>query len=214
MLAAARDDHLHPPGSRLAGTTRADAGERDAELAMVRRAQHDPAALAPLYERYVDAVFAYCYRRTSDRELAADLTHQVFARVLTALPQFAQRPNGSFRSWLFTIAHNLVVDTRRLKKETASLDRAGPDQLHDGARSPEEHAIASEQRRALNAALGQLTNGQRQVVELRLAGLTGPEIATALDMRLAAVKSAQFRAYARLRDLLGDTLDSRTATDA
>lgn len=214
MLAAARDDHIHPPGNRLAGPTRADADDRDAELAIVRRAQHNPAALAPLYERYVDAVFAYCHRRTSDRELAADLTHQVFARVLTALPQFAQRPNASFRSWLFTIAHNLVVDTHRLKKETASLDRAGHDRLHDGARSPEEHAIASEQRRALNAAMGKLTDGQHQVVELRLAGLTGPEIAAALGMRLAAVKSTQFRAYARLRDLLGDALDSRSTIDA
>jgi RNA polymerase sigma-70 factor (ECF subfamily) len=214
MLAAARNEQTHAPGNRLAGSARADTDERDDELAIVRSAQHDPAALAPLYERYVDAVHAYCYRRTSDRELAADLTHQIFARVLTALPQFAQRPNGSFRSWLFTIAHNLVVDTHRLKKETASLDRAGPDRLYDDARSPEEHAIAGEQRRALNAAMRQLTDGQRQVVELRLAGLTGPEIAAALDMRLAAVKSTQFRAYARLRDLLGDALDPRSTIDA
>jgi DNA-directed RNA polymerase specialized sigma24 family protein len=44
------------------------------------------------------------------------------------------------------------------------------------------------------------------VIELRLAGLTGPEIAAALDMQVAAVKSTQFRAYARLRELLGDVL--------
>jgi DNA-directed RNA polymerase specialized sigma24 family protein len=41
------------------------------------------------------------------------------------------------------------------------------------------------------------------VVELRLAGLSGPEIALALGRSPGAVRLAQFRAYARLRDLLG-----------
>ena len=41
------------------------------EAAQIALARRDPRAFAPLYERYVDAVFGYCYRRTSDRELAA-----------------------------------------------------------------------------------------------------------------------------------------------
>lgn len=191
------------PGSRHDdGFDGADAMRRE-ELAIVERARSHPAAFAPLYERYVDAVFGYCYRRTSDRELAADLTHQVFDRALTALHRFAQRPGtGSFRSWIFTIAHNLVVDTHRLRRETTPIERLPS--LRDPATSPEEAAIAREQRRALQAAFAQLTEGQRQVVELRLAGLTGPEIAETLGMHLAAVKSTQFRAYARLRQILGD----------
>lgn len=208
MLAAAPDHRLaaHPPPCPEPTPAHPAAGAD--ELAIMRRAQHQPAAFAPLYERYVDAVFGYCYRRTSDREVAADLTHQIFARALTALPRFSERPDsGSFRSWLFAIARNLVIDTHRTRRETASLDTiAGHDALRDPARSPEEHAIASEQRRALVDAMAHLTGGQRQVVELRLAGLTGPEIAATLDLHLSAVKSTQFRAYARLRELLGETL--------
>ena len=180
----------------------------DAEPDEIARAMGDPAAFAPLYERYVDAVFGYCYRRTSDRELAADLTGQIFAQALAALPHYRpERGAGTFRSWLFAIAHNLVIDSHRTRRPHASIDSVAARSLHDRSPSPEDDAIANERRDALGVALRELTEGQRQIVELRLAGLTGPEIAAVLGMRLAAVKSAQFRAYARLRDLLHHLVD-------
>jgi DNA-directed RNA polymerase specialized sigma24 family protein len=52
------------------------------------------------------------------------------------------------------------------------------------------------------AVLHQIPEQHRQIIELRLAGLTTAEIAGALQLTRAAVKSAQTRAYARLRDLL------------
>jgi RNA polymerase sigma factor (sigma-70 family) len=204
MFAAASRDERAVPGVRTGEEFDPVAALRREELALVERAQQHPAAFAPLYERYVEAVFGYCYRRTSDRELAADLTHQVFDRVLTALPKFVQRPGtGSFRSWLFAIAHNLVVDTHRLRRETTPIERVP--HLRDTTATPEDLAIAGERQRALLDAFSHLTDGQRQVVELRLAGLTGPEIAETLGLHLAAVKSTQFRAYARLRSILGDS---------
>lgn len=174
------------------------------EFEEIACARQDPRAFAPLYERYVDAIFGYCYRRTSDREAAADLTSQIFARAIGALPRYqVQAREGTFRSWLFSIAHNLVIDAHRTRRDHHSLDRVPADRpLRDASPSPEDHAIASEDRQALTRAMATLTGSQRQVVELRLAGLTGPEIAAVLGMRLPAVKSAQFRAYARLRDLL------------
>ena len=62
--------------------------------------------------------------------------------------------------------------------------------------------LAAEQRRLVHDALSVLPTGQRRIVELRLAGLTGPEIPEVLGQSRAAVKCAQTRAYARLRRLL------------
>lgn len=86
------------------------------ELHIVAQAQQDPIAFAPLYQHYFPIVLGYCQRRLGDREVAADATSQVFIRALNALPKFlpdSSRPGSTFRSWLFTIAHNTVIDTHR-----------------------------------------------------------------------------------------------------
>ncbi len=180
------------------------------EAAQITRAKRDPAAFAPLYERYVDAIYAYCRHRIDDPDLAADLTAQIFSRAIAAMPRYSDS-GGTFRSWLFSIAHNLLVDTYRSHRDIASLDLSGRIHLiEDAAPGPERIALQDDLRHAFRAALAELTDGQREVVELRLAGLTGPEIADVLGMKLAAVKSTQFRAYRRLRDFLAPYHDAFT----
>ena len=70
-------------------------------------AQRDPYAFALLYTRYLDPIHRYCYRRLGSREAAEDATSLVFAKALSALPRYH---DTSFRSWLFTIAHHVVID--------------------------------------------------------------------------------------------------------
>jgi RNA polymerase sigma-70 factor (ECF subfamily) len=176
------------------------------EPAIIARAIDDPAAFAPIYEHYVDAIYGFCQNRVSDPELAADLTSQIFIKAISALPRYqAQTNQTSFRSWLFTIARNVVIDHHRTSNPHRSItDPDAPIDLRDPAQSPEDHALTADLRRSLQVAMATLTDGQRHIVELRLAGLTGPEIADVLGMHIAAVKSLQFRAYSKLRDLLHD----------
>ncbi len=164
---------------------------------LVAAAQADRQAFAPLYDRYVDPVYRYCLRRLGSREAAEDATGQVFAKALAALPTYRDR---SFRGWLFTIAHNVVSDTRRQRWPAAPL--AGAEDRADPAPTPEEAALAADEGRALRALLVQLPADQRRIVELRLAGLSGVEIARVLGRSEGAIKMLQFRAVARLRVLL------------
>ena len=172
--------------------------QSEAELA--ERAKRDPEAFAQLYLRYVDPIHRYCYRRLGSREAAEDATSQVFAKALAALPRYRA---DSFRGWLFTIAHHVVVDSVRAGRHDQSLDAAGELELADAAPSPEVLALAADEGRTLRQALAQLPEHQRQVVELRLAGMTGPEIGRALGRKPKHVDVTQFRAIARLRQLLG-----------
>jgi RNA polymerase sigma-70 factor (ECF subfamily) len=173
-----------------------DVAQGDAVLAA--RAGHDPQALSLLYRAYLDPVYRYCYHRLGSREDAEDATSQVFTRMLSGLPTFrGERP---FRSWLFAIAHNVVVDMYRLQRTTEPLDAAAD--AHDLAPSPEDFAVSVESGNSVLALLAQLTPDQARVMELRLAGLKEVEIADVLGRRPGAVRALQFRALTRLRNLL------------
>jgi RNA polymerase sigma-70 factor (ECF subfamily) len=163
------------------------------EASLVALAQQDRAAFGPLYERYLGPVYRYCYRRLGTREAAEDATSIVFSRALGALPSYQ---HGSFRGWLFTIAHNVVMDAYRRRPKAPIAVVAEP---VDTDPTPEEIAIAHDEQRTVHLLLATLPDDQRRVVELRLAGLRGAEIAAVMERSVAAVKMLQLRAMTRLR---------------
>lgn len=167
--------------------------------ALAARAKASPAAFAPLYQRYVRPIYRYCYRRLGTRELAEDATSQVFTKALAAMPRYR---GDAFRPWLFTIAHHVVTDVYRRRKPTAPITDAW--EIADAGDSPEEFAIAADGDRNVHRLLTYLTPDQRDVVELRLNGLTGAEIAAVLGKRPGAIRATQFRAYQRLRELINE----------
>lgn len=166
-----------------------------ADAALVERARHDPEAFAVLYDAFALPVYGYCLARLGHREAAEDATSLVFAKALAALPRYR---GGSFRGWLFTIAHHTVVDGLRARCREAPLDLAvEPVDPDDG---PEEAFVEAEAGREARLLLRALTPSQRQVVELWLAGLSDDEIAAVTGRSTAATRMHRWRAAERLRD--------------
>ena len=176
-----------------------DALAIDDEATLVARAKTDRASFAPLYHRYVIVIYRYCYHRLGSAEAAEDATSEVFLKALVALQR--HRDDQSFRSWLFAIAHNVVTDSYRARRPSEPLDLT--EDVVDAAPTPEDLALVAEGDRAVQVLLTRIAPDQARVLELRLAGLTGPEVARVLGRTHGAVKIAQVRGYARLRKLLG-----------
>ena len=172
-----------PPAGGMATMQTGDDEISDEEI--VARAQRDPRHFAPLYRRYAKPIHAFVLRRTGDPEQAADITSQVFTRALAALPRY----------------RNVVIDSRRRAKPVVPMASAELVASPDVA--PDEQAIANESRVTLMAALDTLSETQRQIVLLRLSGLTGREVAEELGIGYTAMKSAQYLAFAQLRNHLG-----------
>ncbi len=160
----------------------------------------DPNAFAVLYSKYVGDIYRYCYRRLGDREASEDVTSQIFMHAYAAMPSLGARP---FRLWLFAIAHNAMIDHYRRSRPPETPLGAIHD-LPDRAVSTEDLAIDEESATAIHRLFDQLGERDRHIVELRLAGLTGVEIAEALQCSHAVVRTAQHRAFTKIRALLAD----------
>ena len=160
------------------------------ERALIERARRDRAAFGDLYQRHVDAVYAFAYRRTGSRIEAEDLTAETFRRALEAMPRFQAR-EAPFRAWLFTIASNLVRDRAR-RREPSEAPGVEP-----GAG---DEAVAREQARALWALVDGLSPAHRRVIVLRFSWeLSHAEVAQRLGCSPAAAKQLAHRALAALR---------------
>jgi RNA polymerase sigma-70 factor (ECF subfamily) len=175
-----------------------------ADADLVRLAQDAPRAFAPLYLRYLDRVLAYCAYRLADRREAEDAASAIFLKALHGLPGYRHR-DGTFRSWLFRIAHNEVADRVRYR----ARHRQSPlDGLVDAAspeRAPDERAVARDRQDRILVLLGSLPPRERAVLELRAADLATHEIASILGITEQNARTAQCRAVARMRELAAET---------
>jgi RNA polymerase sigma factor (sigma-70 family) len=160
------------------------------------------AAFTAFHDEHATAILRYCRLRISNSHDAEDVAADIFLQAWRAYPP---DDRGSPRSWLFTIAHNSVANYYRRQKtrgRSRPIDEPHSEEIPDLDPTPEESYLRREQGSALFAALDCLPGNQREVVELRLAGLKGSEIAIATGRTESAVKMLQFRAMGRLRQHL------------
>ena len=162
------------------------------ERLLIEAAQQDPSRFAELYDQNFDRVYAFIARRVRDRDLAEELTAEVFRQALEHLPRFEWR-GVPFAAWLLRIAANAVHDRWKSTVREGEL----PDE--DEIRSDADQAI---ERQALLAKLvDSLPEDQRLVVVRRFIDQRSiREIAQELERSEGAVKQLQFRALQSLKE--------------
>ena len=153
-----------------------------------------------LIRAHYDEIYRFVYRQTGSKEDAMDLTQSIFLALLRALPSY--RPErASFRTWLYRIAANKVIDAhRRARPLCLPLEET---ELPTG-----EDFIARIQDRALLAKIEAYVSGldpqTQSVFRLRLYGQQPfGEIAATLGEPEATLKSRYYRLLGRLRKEFG-----------
>jgi RNA polymerase sigma-70 factor, ECF subfamily len=172
-------------------------------LHLLHRAQQgDSVAISELYEQYRVIVFRYLYYRTSDPQVAEDLTSEVFLRMIRSLVDY-RHTNSTFQAWLIQIAHNLAVDHYRKKSNQ-------PHSILEENLVTGETPSGGSIEKQLNAitlrqALARINEDQRDVIVLRfVAGMPISEVAQALRKSENAIKALQRRGLDALRKILTD----------
>ncbi|MFH1486110.1 MAG: sigma-70 family RNA polymerase sigma factor [Chloroflexota bacterium] len=168
------------------------------EEGLVREAQQGNSdAFAQLYEEHLDRIYRYMVLRVGNKTEAEDLTEQVFLKALESIGKYRLR-GAPFASWLFKIAHNLVVDyfRRASRMQTTSITEAIP----STGKEVWEQIELKLKFDAVTAAIKRLTEAQQQVISLRFAGgLSSAEVATVMGRSEGAVKALQHSALVALK---------------
>jgi RNA polymerase sigma-70 factor (ECF subfamily) len=160
---------------------------------LVEAAQKDPSRFAELYELNFARVYAYIARRVGDRDVAQDLTSDVFHKALASIQSFEWR-GVPFAGWLLRIAANMIVD----RSKRSGREVSGQDDLPEPSTQPNLEEI--DQQGRLFRLVEQLPADQRRVIGMRFAEEKSiREIATELGRSEGAVKQLQYRALQNLR---------------
>ncbi len=175
----------------------------DAEL--VRRARAgDEAAFARLVQRYVRPAMAVAWEFSDTLEEAEDIVQDTFRRVVQALDRYdAARP---FRPWFFTILRNVARNAASAR--AVRLHEAIGDQVADLEPSPLEQVERAELQARVDAELEALPDMQRVCFRLCvLEGMSSTEVADALGLSDATVRTHVYRARQVMRRAIGPLVD-------
>lgn len=155
-----------------------------------------------LYNTYVKDIYRFVYYRVRNKEVAEDLTGDVFLKALGAISGFRQ--GSAFRPWLYAIARNTVIDHYRVSKEKATVsldDDEAPDVPghHDVERETEaKHTLGQ-----VRDALEKLSEAQREIVVMRVWDeLSYKEIAEITGKTEGNCKVIFSRAVAEIRTMV------------
>lgn len=166
----------------------------DAEAALIRAAQQNPACFKELYLQWVKPVYQYLFFRVRSNADAEDLTSQVFMKAYEQLPRYQHR--GCFSAWLFTIARNTARDHFRRSWRELPIESAGEPAADPGLLN---QAIQAEELRCLAELLRGLTDEEQELIRLRyVAGLTYREIGEATGRSEEATRKNISRLLTRL----------------
>lgn len=171
-------------------------GDPDDELLAACRAG-DRDALGRLFDCCKDRVYSTAFHLCGDASTAADITQDVFLKVIARMSQFDGR--SAFTTWLYRIAVNTAIDHQRATQRDVALADVMPD-----IPSPQpDFYMRLARRRRIEGALAALPEVLRVPIVLRhMQGLSYTEIAATLEVTVGTVASRLSRAHARLaRDL-------------
>jgi RNA polymerase sigma-70 factor, ECF subfamily len=183
-----------PPDSELADQRR-----------LVRAASNgDGAAWEALYRSIYPRLRAFFVRRVG-LEHAEDAVSETMTRAVASIVRF-QWTDAGFDGWVFGIARHVSVDHHRhldRVRRYRHIGRLFPGSKSDGTMPVDHDLVIGDDQALVRQLFTQLTPAEQEVLELRvIAGLSAEQVGEVLGRNPGAVRTAQSRALAHLRELM------------
>jgi RNA polymerase sigma-70 factor, ECF subfamily len=192
---------IEVPGADLARDTDRTSGSelraRHGRTAVKSEEDREATTVKGLYDEHAAALWHYAWRLTGDRARAQDVVQETLLRAWQH-PEVANDSERSARSWLFTVARNMIIDesrSLRFRREVSTADGSGVPE-----RACPDEVNAALDRMLIGEALARLTPDHRAVVQRSyLQGWTTAQIAADLGIADGTVKSRLHYALRALR---------------
>lgn len=170
---------------------------------VVRAQKGDTDAFSLLYNELLDPVFRFCFFKVNTREIAEDLTSEVFLNVWNKLQSYKKSGDLQFSSWVFRIAHNKVIDHfRKNKEQTLELkeELEIPDSSFDDAQKIVENDFL---RKELSFYLSKIPAQQAESIILKyFSELDNAEISQVMGKSETAIRILQSRGIKTIREFM------------
>ncbi|QDS91998.1 ECF RNA polymerase sigma-E factor [Roseimaritima multifibrata] len=188
---------------------------------MLRVKEDDAGAFEELVQRYQGRLLRLLEHMGPKRELADDMTQEVFLRVFRARKSY--QPGAKFSTWLFTIAGNVARNAARSSGRRQEISEIDTSRTTSGSQAAVLSSLAvdssglmptrviegEERAEIVRAAIHLLGDRQREALLLsKFEGLSYAEISEVMELSTKAVKSLLSRARVNLKDILAPYIDS------
>lgn len=180
------------------------------EALMLAFAQGNMNAFEQLYDRHERGVWRFVFRSVQNQAVADDLAQELWFAVARSAAHY--QPTAKFKTWLFTMARNRMIDHVRTAKHHSSIDAENEDGesmfsdlAADSRLGPLRQVGSREQAKALLDAVEKLPADQREAFLLQAEGdMSVDDIAAATGVSFETAKSRLRYARNKLKELLAD----------
>jgi RNA polymerase sigma-70 factor (ECF subfamily) len=161
-----------------------------------------------LLQKYLKPVYAFVYQITRDRAMSDDIVQETFVKVWKNLKKYS--PEYSFKTWLYTIAHNTTLDWLKKKRsatfsdfENETGENSFTESLIDGSLLPDELFIQKENVIMFEKAFEKMPALYREILTLHYhQELSFIEISTIINRPLETIRSQHRRGLLALQNIL------------
>lgn len=162
----------------------------------------DREAFEYIYKEYFTPIYRYVFSRVKSRADTDDLVQDVFLKAYKSIGRFNLTAVSPL-AYFYTIARNVIIDWQRKKRDVVTDEQILDTVPGDDSLDPGKIVIREEQKKVISEALPQLTDGVREVIEMKfLQEFTTQEIAEKLGKTEGAVRQLQMRGLDALREIL------------
>jgi len=151
-----------------------------------------------LFERYNKRIFNFLARMTMDRDLAEDLTQNVFLRLIKYRSSY--RTGAKFEPWVYQVARNIFSDHYQSNKNKFS-DFVDVEKIEENMADNDESQLLDEREKLLHKSMARLEADQRELLVLtRFEHMKYEDVAQIMGTTVANIKVRVHRAIVKLRD--------------